>query len=220
MGILERLRSREPRLEVGDLFPPLESELVGYEHLFTGTVLNAGAGDRDISHVLPGKIVNQDIETGLHNDNIHVYSPLHEIPVEDGHFDAILCNAVMEHVRNPHEVMTEFHRVLRPGGVLYLCVPFMQPEHLDPTDFQRYTADGLAQLARDHGFTVREVTGVHSVYSTLGWIFIEWLRPFPGWKGWLLRWLTYPAIRRRALTSTNHVHSLASSYRLVAERDA
>lgn len=217
-GILERVRRLEPRLEVGDLFPPLESELVGYEHLFVGKVLNAGAGHRDISHVLPGTLVNQDIETGLHNENIDVFSPLHEIPFDDGHFDAIICNAVLEHVENPHEVVAEFHRVLRPGGVLYLCVPFMQPEHLDPTDFQRYTSDGLATLARDHGFDVREVTGVHSVYSTLGWIFIEWLRPFPGWKGQLLRWLTYPVIRRKALTSTNHVHSLASSYRLVATR--
>ena len=59
------------------------------------------------------------------------------IPFEDDYFDAIICNAVLEHVADPQAVMAEFARVCRPGGFLYLAVPFMQPEHPDPTDFQR-----------------------------------------------------------------------------------
>ncbi len=217
-SLLHRLRALEPQVVDGDLFPPIERELDGYTHLFTGRVLNAGAGDRDISHLVPGEIVNQDIESGHHSANIDVWSPLHDIPFDDGWFDAIICNAVLEHVENPEEIVAEFARVTRPGAILYLCVPFMQPEHLDPTDFQRYTQDGLATLVRRHGFEVREVSGVHSVYTTLGWIFIEWLRPFPGWKGWLLRWALLPWVRRKSHSSTNYVHSLASAYRVVAER--
>ena len=220
MGALTRLRSREPRFEVGDIFPSLEREMEGYTHLFRGTVLNAGAGHRDISHLVDGEVVNQDIETGLHNENIDVLSPLHDIPVQDGSYDVVICNAVLEHVENPNDVIAEFHRVLRPGGVLYLVVPFIQPEHLDPTDFQRYTSDGLQTLVRHHGFAVREASPVHSVYTTLGWIFVEWLRPFPGWRGWLLRWSILPWVRRKATRSTNQVHSLASAYRVVAERQA
>lgn len=218
MNVLSRLRSREPSFEVGDIFPTLDSELEAYLPLFKGKVLNAGAGHRDISHLLDGEMVNQDIETGLHNENIHVFSPLHDIPVEEEAYDAIICNAVLEHVENPGDVIAEFRRVLRPGGVLYLVVPFMQPEHLDPTDFQRYTSDGLQALVTHHGFLVREISAVHSVYTTLGWIFYEWLRPFPGWKGWVLRWALLPWVRRMAHTSRNQVHSLASAYRVVAER--
>ncbi|HWX97258.1 MAG TPA: methyltransferase domain-containing protein [Solirubrobacteraceae bacterium] len=218
--ILKRLRSIEPRFEVGDIFPPIEQELGDHRHLFVGRVLNAGAGHRDISHLVAGELVNQDIETGLHNDNIHVYSPLHDIPFDDGYFDAVICNAVLEHVENPEEVVAEFARVIRPCGALYLCVPFMQPEHLDPSDFQRYTVDGLAALVRRNGFDVHEASAMHSVYTTLGWIFVEWLRPFPGWRGWLLRWAILPWVRRKALTSTSQIRSLASAFRVIAERQA
>jgi SAM-dependent methyltransferase len=165
-----------------------------------------------------GELINQDIETGLHNENIHVHSPLHDIPFGAGYFDAVICNAVLEHIENPEQVVAEFARVLRPGGALYLCVPFMQPEHLDPTDFQRYTIDGLAALVRRHGFDVREAGAMHSVYTTLAWIFMEWLRPFPGWRGWLLRWALLPWVRRKSLTSTSQIRSLASAFRVIAER--
>jgi SAM-dependent methyltransferase len=125
---------------MAEIFPPIERELGPYRHLFTGRVLNAGAGSRDISHLVEGELFNQDIKAAPH---IHYESPLHEIPVEDDFFDAIICNAVLEHVENPERVLAEFGRVCKPSGVLYLCVPFMQPEHLDPTDYQRYTIDGL-----------------------------------------------------------------------------
>src|SRR2546421_2752924 len=131
-----------PRLSVADLFPPIEEELGPYRHYFRGKVLNAGAGDRDLRPLIEGKLYNQDLPTGLHNANIDILSPLHRIPVEPDFFDAIICNAVLEHVENPEEVMSEFRRVCKPGGILYLCVPFMQPEHRDPADFQRYTIAG------------------------------------------------------------------------------
>src|SRR3712207_8365273 len=51
---------------------------------------------------------------------------------------------------NPEEVMSEFRRVCRPGGLLYLCVPFMQPEHKDPGDFQRYTDRKSTRLNSSH----------------------------------------------------------------------
>jgi SAM-dependent methyltransferase len=215
MGLTARLR---PTLSPGDIFPDLEQEFGGYRRYFQGRVLNAGAGHRDISSVVDGTLVNQDIETGLHNENIDVYSPLDDIPFEDGHFDVIICNAVLEHVADPATVMREFARVCRAGGLLYLVVPFMQPEHLDPTDYQRYTRDGLARLCETHGFGVIRVEGVHSVYVTLAWIVSEWLRDKPGLSGSVLRSILFPYLKRKARTSTEHVHSLASAYRAVAVR--
>jgi SAM-dependent methyltransferase len=125
---------------------------------------------------------------------------------------------VLEHVRNPTEALDEFRRVTKPGGILYLVVPFMQPEHLDPTDFQRYTSDGLQELVRVHGYEVVETGGVHSVYTTLGWIALEWLAEVPGWRGRLGRWTILPLLKRSALRSDRYVHRLASAYRVVARR--
>jgi len=43
--------------------------------------------------------------------------------LEDEAFDAACCVAGMEHSENPYHVAREFRRVLRPGGLLMLCVP-------------------------------------------------------------------------------------------------
>lgn len=205
-------------LDIGGLFPSLQAELGDYAAMLDGEVLNAGAGDRDLGALVPGRVHNQDIPEGLHNENIDIFSPLHEIPVADGFFDAIFCNAVLEHVANPEEVMAEFARVCKPGGLLYLCVPFMQPEHLDPTDFQRYTRDGLSLLADRHGFEVQKAEPVHNVYVTLGWIAYHWLNASDALRFRIARRLIFPWLSRKAHSSSLQVHELASAYRVIATR--
>ena len=198
-----------------DIFPPIDSELSPYRHLFRGKVLNAGAGSRDISDLIEGELHSQDIKPGPHID---YESPLHQIPVADDSFDAIICNAVLEHVENPDEVLAEFGRVCKPGGVLYLCVPFMQPEHCDPTDYQRYTIDGLRREVERHGFEVTDAGGVHSVYVTLAWIMRDWLGPKRTLPARAAKAALYPVLRYKCRTSSEHVHSLASAYRVLATR--
>ncbi len=207
-------------LNIGELFPALADELGPYAQELDGEILNAGAGDRDLRSLVPGRVHNQDIAEGLHSADIDIVSPLHQIPVDDGFFDGIVCNAVLEHVANPEEVMAEFARVAKPGALLYLCVPFMQPEHPDPTDFQRYTIEGLKLLAERHGFEVREAGGMHNVYVTLGWIAHEWLTASDRLRFRIMRRLAFPWLARKAKTSPFHVHSLASAYRVVAIRSA
>ena len=202
-------------LDIAEVFPSIEAELGPYSRHFRGRVLNAGAGSRDISALVDGELFNQDIEPDPHVDFV---SPLDRVPVEDGFFDVVICNAVLEHVANPEEVVAELGRVTRPGGLLYLCVPFMQPEHLDPGDYQRYTLDGLRRLVERRGFEVREGGPVHSVYATLAWIVSEWLGGRRGPGARLLKAAIYPALRHKCRTSTEQVHSIASACRVLAVR--
>lgn len=207
-----------PDLEVDDIFPRIIDELGPYSHMFVGNILNAGAGHRDIRPLVHGTLFNQDIAHGLHNENIQMYSPLHRIPKPDRFFNTIICNAVLEHVSNPDEVMEEFARVCAPGGVLYLSIPFIQPEHRDPGDYQRYTVEGLRLLCERHGFAVCEVGGIHSVHTTLAWIFIEWLGPLRSFRWRLVKAALYPWLRYKVCTSRHHVPSLASAHRAIAVR--
>ncbi len=39
--------------------------------------------------------------------------------IPDASFDVVSSDAVFEHLKNLPDVLTEFHRILRPGGVLY-----------------------------------------------------------------------------------------------------
>ena len=196
------------------VWPPLEEELRDYLKYFKGNVLNAGAGKRDISPFIQGRLFNQELSDGQHN-SVDILAPLENIPMEDSFFDAILCNAVLEHVKDPNLVMTEFNRVLKMGGYLYLTIPFMQPEHRDPADFQRCTKDGLVKLSEDHGFKVLKIEGVHSVYHTLGWIIFEWLTSKTSLWYWLLSITLFPVLRYQTKHSKTYVDSIASAYRVL-----
>jgi len=45
----------------------------------------------------------------------------HTIQLEDNSVDRLICFDAFHHVPNPDEVMAEFYRVLKPGGVAGLC---------------------------------------------------------------------------------------------------
>ncbi len=45
------------------------------------------------------------------------------LPWEDGSFDLVILDNVLEHVRDRERTLQEIRRVLRPGGLLYLVTP-------------------------------------------------------------------------------------------------
>lgn len=197
------------------IWPSLEDELKEYLIYFKGNVLNAGAGNRDLSKFIKGNLYNMDVPNGIHNKNIHIHSSLEKIPVKAGFFDSIICNAVLEHVDDPNQVLSEFHRVLKKGGYLYLSVPFMQAEHKDPNDYIRFTKDGLKKVTEEHGFSIIKIEGVHSVYHTIGWIVHEWLSSKRCISYWLLRQIIYPFLLFKTKYSKTYVDSIASAYCLL-----
>ena len=69
--------------------------------------------------------ITADIESPL----AKVKMDIHEIPFNENTFDVVLCNHVLEHVRDDIKAMNEIHRVLKPGGFAILQVPFFNPIH-------------------------------------------------------------------------------------------
>lgn len=67
--------------------------------------------------------ITADIESPL----AKVKMDIHEIPFPENTFDVVLCNHVLEHVRDDIKAMSEIHRVLKPGGFSILLVPFFHP---------------------------------------------------------------------------------------------
>lgn len=204
----------------GAPFGPIDDELVQHKDILKGRVLNAGAGWRSIIHLVTGELINQDIEwPDDKRTNIHIRSPLHEIPTASDWFDAIVCIAVIEHVENPEEVIPEMYRVLKPGGHLILTVPFLQPEHKIPTDFQRYTRDGLIRLVQHHGFRVVKAEGLFTVYHTLYWQVWVWLHLKNSIVFILLRLVFLRPLLWAARHSKLSSDKLASCFQVVATKD-
>jgi ubiquinone/menaquinone biosynthesis C-methylase UbiE len=104
-------------------------------HLSAGwRVLDAGCGPGSITlglarKLAPGQVTGVDLEgsqftsameqarlEGLHVD--FRQASVYELPFPNGWFDAVFSHAVMSHLSDPPAALREFHRVLKPGGLI------------------------------------------------------------------------------------------------------
>jgi SAM-dependent methyltransferase len=72
----------------------------------------------------------------------------HDLPFRDATLDGVVVQAVLEHVVDPWRCVEEIHRVLKPEGVVYSEIPFMQQVHMRGYDFTRFTHIGHRRLFR------------------------------------------------------------------------
>ena len=128
-------------------------------------MVNLGAG----TSVYP-RIVSCD---GVGYRSVHVVCDLEALPFEDASVDRLLSIAVLEHVKEPERHVAEFQRVLKSGGSMLVFIPFLQPFHASPHDYQRYTEPGMRHLFRDFDLQVIKVGGGPT--SALIWTLQEWL---------------------------------------------
>lgn len=61
-------------------------------------------------------------------------------------YGAVLCCSVLEHCRAPWLMAANLERLLLPGGLLYVSVPWIWRYHPYPKDYFRMSADGVRAL--------------------------------------------------------------------------
>ena len=123
-------------------------------------VIDLGAGGRSLEGVV-------SLEYTEHPDNT-VRGDCLALPFRDSCADLLLSQAVIEHVTSPTQAFTEMYRVLKPGGLLYVEIAFMQPVHMNPHHFFNVTPNGLSWLLRD--WEVLEQGTVGTAIEVLNWI--------------------------------------------------
>lgn len=157
---------------------------------FRGNVLDVGCGNmpyrslilseasRATSYIgldLPGGQVTPDIEW---NGQV--------IPLANESVDSAMLTEVLEHCPDAEAVLREVNRVLRPGGFLFLTVPFIWPIHDVPNDEFRYTPFSLRRILERAGFPSPVIEGTGGRHAVLAVTLGLW-------------------VRRRALTSRVHL---------------
>ena len=132
-------------------------------------ILDCGAGRRDLYYT---NVVNVEIVDYASTDIIGVCESL---PFHDDTFAAVICVAVLEHVRNPFRAAAEIVRVRRPGGKLLCCVPFLQPVHGYPHHYYNMTPQGLRALF-DRQLRIDDQKVIYSILPvwSLRWIVNSW----------------------------------------------
>lgn len=143
-------------------YDPLAQELI--DECRDGLVLDAGSGLKRPKY---DHVVNLEIVDYPSTD---VLAAGESLPFSDATFDGVLSLAVLEHVRDPFRCAEEVARVVKPGGKIYVAVPFLQPYHGYPHHYYNMTVAGLGNLF-DRWFTI-DRSGT----------------PPYGWPVWTLTW--------------------------------
>lgn len=96
-----------------------------------------------------------------------IFGDAHDLPFSDASVDGVVVQAVLEHVADPVRCVAEIHRVLKPTGIVYSEIPFMQQVHLEGFDFTRFTHVGHRRLFRE--FDELDSGAVAGAGTALAW---------------------------------------------------
>jgi len=167
------------RVEGPELEPPLwhshfmssfvaARPLRAYGARLQGLIIDVGTGTGHGAKYLNPTISSYfptDLKTGRDAKNANISRAgrapvfncsVYEIPFPTGHFGGAMMLSVLEHLEHPKRGLEEILRVLTPGGLLLLSVPFAFPVHGAPHDFRRWTRTGLELELRHAGFEIVE----------------------------------------------------------------
>jgi 2-polyprenyl-3-methyl-5-hydroxy-6-metoxy-1,4-benzoquinol methylase/Zn ribbon nucleic-acid-binding protein len=113
--------------------------------------------------------------------DLRISPSIAEARFEDATFDAVVIWHVFEHLTDPSAALQEIHRLLKPGGRLFIAVPnfaSLQARifgrhwfHLDPPrHLYHFTARGLAEMLELNDFAIRSKRHFSLRQNPFGWI--------------------------------------------------
>jgi SAM-dependent methyltransferase len=139
-----------------------------------GLLLDCGAGRRGIYFE---NVVNFEI---VAYDTTDVRGVGEALPFIDESFDAVFSLSVLEHVKDPFQCAKEIARVLKPGGNLMCCVPFLQPLHGYPHHYYNMSHQGLRNLFAKYLEIDKQdcYSSILPIWS-LSWILNAWAGSLP-----------------------------------------
>jgi SAM-dependent methyltransferase len=82
------------------------------------------------------------------------------LPLADESVDFVVSFQVLEHVRYVPVYLSTARRVLKRGGGMFLSTHGVWPYHPHPTDYWRWTRDGLCVTLEEAGFKMLRLTAL------------------------------------------------------------
>lgn len=131
-------------------------------------IVDLGAGGRKIS---AGTVCLDFIS----QTNTDVVGDVQRLPFADASLDLVYATGLFEHVLDERAVIAEMRRVLKPGGLVHIEVPFLEQYHEDPIDCRRMTVQGLELAMQGSGFdTVKKGAHIGPTVTLLN-AFARWV---------------------------------------------
>jgi 2-polyprenyl-3-methyl-5-hydroxy-6-metoxy-1,4-benzoquinol methylase len=122
----------------------------------TGIEYSANASEKARLHLKRGKVFCGE---------------LHSVCWEAEQFDLCVLSDVIEHVRSPFDFLKEIHRLLKPGGVLFIATPSTDSwsARLMRQKWMEFKAEHLTYFDRHTLQTALFKSGFHHVIVKPGW---------------------------------------------------
>lgn len=166
-----------------------------------GTLLDVGCGYMPYKPLFCSEYSLVDQYVGLDLAQNKYHKPDIEwdgqtIPLADASVDCAIATEVLEHCPEPEMVMREILRVLKPGGVFFLTVPFLWSLHDVPHDEYRYTPFSLERHLKNSGFAHIELNALGGWDASLAQMLGLWVcrRPMSDLKHKILSYIVFPII--------------------------
>lgn len=137
----------------------IENELDTFRLRSGDAVVDMGCGELPYQSLFEGRgvrYVGCDID-GTPAVRIASGAP---VPLDNGYASLVVSFQVLEHVWDLGWYLGECRRLLQPSGHLLLSTHGNWLYHPHPTDFRRWTQDGLVCEIEAHGFKVERITGL------------------------------------------------------------
>ncbi len=109
-------------------------------------VLDVGCGEKPYEPLFAAYASSYIGVDPVENPRAELRGSVEALPVEDGSFDVVLCNQVLEHCDDPAQAVRELRRVTAPRGRVLASTHGVMPYHPSPTDYWRWTYAGLEKL--------------------------------------------------------------------------
>ena len=152
-------------------------------------VLDVGCGDMRYKPLLLNSGIKEyiglDLEAGHygHTFKPDVFWDGKSMPFADNSFDSAILFETLEHCTNDQSqrVLKEISRVLRPGGILLFSIPFINPLHGLPHDYQRLTPEGANAVMVSSKMQVLQMEPSGTIDASLATVLAIWIihRPMP-----------------------------------------
>lgn len=151
------------------IYRKMAAHLDAHADSIKGAVYDLGCGDspyRELALRKGDSYTGVDWENSPHTPSADVVADLNQpIDLPTAIADTVLCVSVLEHLRRPEAFLQEAARLLKPGGMLLLQVPWQWNLHEMPYDYFRYSPSALTEMLTGTGFQVIEISSLGGYFT-------------------------------------------------------
>jgi len=154
-----------------------EKHIASAARFARGLTLDVGCGKKPYKRFYSPRVrsyLGVDLP-GADTGEADVYGDALNLPFRGGAFETVVSFQVLEHVKDPSQMIAEIARVLSAGGHTVVSAPHMWGLHEVPRDYFRFTRYGLEHLILENGLEVVEIRAMAGYWVTAGSRFCYYL---------------------------------------------